>query len=317
MPEELVVAVTGGSGFIAGDFITHLLGNRTESGSMKVRALVSSSEGLLRVSDRHIGAVAMRLDQVGHGGLVSQLEGAHVLVHAGWSTVPATADRDPLADLQENVAGSLRLFQAGIKAGVRRIVFISSGGTVYGEAEHVPLAETHPVRPMGAYGAAKLLVERYLSVLAAQGSIEHVILRPANVYGRHRAHEKPQGVIEHWLLAALHRQEVVSWTDLDAERDFLHVDDMVSALACAITQPIVHPLLNVGTGRATSLRRIKELIEETTGFPLRMIESSTVGPQIRRNALDGRRIQSDWGWKPSVSVEEGIRRTCGVLRATR
>ncbi len=315
MPDELLVAVTGGSGFIAGRFITHVLEHGVPGCRASVRALVSSESARLRVSAVHPGLEAGLMPAGDDAALRDGLSGAQVLLHAGWSTVPATADLDPIGDLRANVEGSLRLFRAAIASGVRRIVFISSGGTVYGEAGRLPITEEQPVRPTGAYGASKLCVERYLAAMAGHAGIEHLILRPSNVYGRARAHDQPQGVIEHWMQAALAGQEGTTWSDLAVERDYLHIDDMVRALLLAIAAPIAHPVLNVGTGRGTTLGELATLIGAISGRPFHVAAPALPKAAIRRNVLDAGLIGSCWGWRTRVSLEEGLQRMFEVLNS--
>lgn len=311
----ITLAVTGGSGFIAGHLIGHLLLHGADGRKVNVRALASSAEGRSRIAAAHTGAEALLLSNGEGRGLIDQLAGAQVLLHAGWSSVPSTAERDPVADLRDNVQGSMMLIQAALAAGVRRIIFLSSGGTVYGEQERTPISEDVPPMPSGAYGAAKRTVELYLSAMAGHAGAEHVVLRASNVYGRSQVHDRPQGVVEHWLRAALEGKEAASWTSLDAERDFLHIDDMVAALERAITAPIEHPVLNVGSGRGTTLKELAALIEAVTGLPLRLRMASGAHGAVKRNILDVRRIERCWGIRPTVSLKAGVERAAAALRS--
>lgn len=311
-----MIAITGGSGFIAGRFIARSMVQGIGGERWHLRALAASEASRQRIAAAHPAAEALLLPSGSEAQLVERLRGVRVLLHAGWSTVPATADLDPITDLRQNGEGALRLFRAAISAGVRRIVFISSGGTVYGEAEQPLITEAHPLHPVGAYGASKLIAERYLTAMAHHAGVEHVILRPSNVYGRDQAHDQPQGVVEHWLRAALRGQDGATWNSLDTERDYLHIDDLLTALDLAVSAPLRHSVLNVGTGKGTTLAALAGLIGEAAGHPFRVVEQRMPQAAVRRNVLDAGRIRACWGWSPQVSLAEGVRRAWAALAAT-
>ena len=297
-----MIAITGGSGFIAGRFIARSMVQGIGGERWHLRALAASEASRQRIAAAHPAAEALLLPSGSEAQLVERLRGVRVLLHAGWSTVPATADLDPITDLRQNGEGALRLFRAAISAGVRRIVFISSGGTVYGEAEQPLITEAHPLHPVGAYGASKLIAERYLTAMAHHAGVEHVILRPSNVYGRDQAHDQPQGVVEHWLRAALRGQDGATWNSLDTERDYLHIDDLLTALDLAVSAPLRHSVLNVGTGKGTTLAALAGLIGEAAGHPFRVVEQRMPQAAVRRNVLDAGRIRACWGWSPPRST---------------
>ncbi|MBK9175537.1 MAG: NAD-dependent epimerase/dehydratase family protein [Flavobacteriales bacterium] len=302
------IAITGAGGFIGGSVLARLMQVGLAHERAHVAAIASSEASMHRIRALHPEVDCGRFQDS-----EALLRGCQVLLHAGWSTVPATAETDPLGDLRDNVEGSINVFEQAARMGVRRIVFLSSGGTVYGAPIRLPIDEAHPLRPQGAYGASKLCVERYLAVRAKHHGIEHVILRPSNVYGRSAAHDRPQGVVEHWLKAALVGVPVEPWADLRLTRDYLHIDDLVDALVAALHLPIKHNVLNVGTGRGTELSRMAEMVSSATG---RQFKVSSVRPQHRfvmANVLDGSRIAECWGIIPRVSLEQGLARTWAAM----
>lgn len=302
------IAITGAAGFIGGSVLARLVKMGVANDQVEVVALASSEESMSRIRAMHPGTECGRLQDA-----ESLLRDCQVLLHAGWSTVPATADDDPISDLRINVEGSIGLFEQAARAGVRRVVFLSSGGTVYGEPVRLPIDEAHPLRPLGAYGASKLCVERYLAVRAKHHGLEHVILRPGNVYGRSSAHQRPQGVVEHWLKAALDGNPVEPWADLRLTRDYLHIDDLVDSVMAALHRPITHHVLNVGTGSGTALSVLAGMVASVTGRPFKV---SAVRPQHRfvmTNVLDGSRIAKCWGIVPKVSLEQGLAHTWAAM----
>lgn len=309
------LALTGGSGFIGGRFVESALREGIAGRSPSILALTSSEESAGRVLSKHPAARAIPLPGLDHDSLIEAMRGCEALIHAAWSTVPAEAERDPLKDLHVNVESSIKLFQAAIAAGVRRIVFISSGGTVYGEPRWSPITEDHPLLPLSAYGTSKLCAEHYLLSLARAARIEALVLRPANVYGRDRSHDKPQGVVEHWLARLRAGQELISWNDTSVVRDYIHVDDVTAALIASLHRPVVEPFVNVGTGIGTSLSDLAELMQRVTGITVRLTASASHHPALSRNVLSTALMEKCLGIAPRVSLEEGIARTWASIAA--
>lgn len=309
----LTVAVTGASGFIGGALVARIRAQGAGGSPVQVRPMASGPASAARVEARFSGLPVMLLPGLDAEELQSLFSGVHVFVHAGWSSVPSTAERDPLGDLRINVEGSLRLFQAALQAGVRRIVFLSSGGTVYGEPRWSPITEDHPTEPVGVYGASKLCAERYLVALARTHGAESVVLRPANVYGRSMAHDKPQGVVENWMARLRQGADLECWNDPCMVRDYIHVDDLVDALVAALHRPVQEAVLNVGTGHGTDLRQLAGLLERITGRTARLRTMDTVYPALSLNVLDNAKLRQVLGTSPRIGLEEGLARTWATL----
>lgn len=309
------LAITGASGFIGGRLAETALRAGIAGRSAALLALTSSDESARRVLEKHPTARAVPLPGLDHDSLVEAMRGCEALMHAAWSTVPAEAERDPLKDLHVNVESSIRLFQAAIAAGVRRIVFISSGGTVYGEPRWSPITEDHPLLPLSAYGTSKLCAEHYLLSLARAAGIEAIVLRPANVYGRDRSNDKPQGVVEHWLVRLRAGQELISWNETSVVRDYIHVDDVTAALIASLHRPITEPFVNVGTGIGTSLRDLAGLMQDVTGITVRLTASGSPYPALSRNVLSTALMEKCMNVAPRVSLAEGIARTWASILA--
>lgn len=314
---DVKLVLTGAGGFIGGAVLHRCTTDAVAGGPVHVRALVSGEAGRERIARAHPGVEALPLYRPDGSIDAEAFAGSDVFLHAGWSSVPATAGADPAEDLRSNVEGGLRSIEAAAAAGVRRIVFLSSGGTVYGEPRHLPIREDHPMVPENSYGAAKLCLERYLGVRAAHHGMEHVVLRPGNVYGRPRAHERPQGVVEHWMMALLRGAPLEAWNDLAMVRDYLYIDDLVDAIMAALHRPLRSTVLNVGTGIGTDLRTLAELLQEVAGRKAPVIVRSSVKGTITANVLDASRLREEWGIAPRVGLREGAARTwAGLLAAS-
>jgi len=314
--------MTGGGGFIGGAVLERLLHDEgastgTKTTAADVRALVSSPASMdrLRARSAHVDVRALYRPD----GSVDEaaFHDRDVFLHCGWSTVPSTAEADPSADLRSNVEGGLRMMEAAAKGGVRRIIFLSSGGTVYGEADRTPITEDHPTRPTSAYGIGKLSFERYLGAFAVHHGLEHLILRPSNVYGRKVVNEKPQGVVEHWMFGALRGTPVEAWNDLSMTRDYSFVEDLVDVLIRSFGIHLPHSIVNVGTGRGTSLAELAGMIELVSGHPLQIDLRSSPVKAIGTNVLDTSRQVSMFGAGPRTGLEEGLRIVNDRIRGAR
>ena len=240
------------------------------------------------------------------GAVGTALEGIDVLYHLACSTVPSTSAADPAADVQENVLGSVRLFRAAADRGVRKIVFPSSGGTVYGRARYLPIDESHPTEPIAVHGATKLAIERYLTVLARQGGYTATILRIANPYGPGQWRRRSQGVLGALLRAVATGEPVTIWGDGSVVRDYLALDDAVAALASARLRGDGE-VVNVGSGRGRSIRELLEVVQRVTGRPVPVRWEGERSFDVPANVLDPGRAHRALGWAPETSLEEGVR----------
>lgn len=241
--------------------------------------------------------------------------GADVIVHLASSTVPATASEDPVQDAQTNLVGTLRLLQALRQKDARpRLLFASSGGAVYGRPQSVPLSETHPTMPMGAYGATKLAIEHHLRIEETQHGLPCRILRLSNPYGEWQQPRGVQGVIAVFAHRALHGQPLKVWGDGSVVRDFVYASDVGRAFVSAARHEGVSRIFNIGGGAGHSVNDIIQTLERLLGtvverqiFPARPFD-----PPV--NVLDIQRAQEELLWAPSMAFEEGVAMSVQWLR---
>lgn len=264
--------------------------------------------------DRHPGdghfpaAVTPIVADLGDPGAVeAALAGVEVLYHLACSTVPATSAADPVGDVAENVVGAVRLFEAAAASGVEKIVYPSSGGTVYGVARQSPIDESHPTEPIGAHGAMKLAVERYLVALSRQRGYVATILRLANPYGPGQWRRRTQGVLGAMLRAAATGEEVTLWGDGSLVRDYFAREDAVEALVAARLGGD-DQVMNVGSGQGHSILQLLEIVERVVGRPVPRRWQRDRGFDVPVNVLDPRRAREVLGWRVRIPLEEGLRR---------
>jgi len=292
--------VLGGSGFIG----RHVVRALAECGVEQVVGdLVPNPE-----------APFVPVDFTDEESLQQALDGIDVVVHLAWTTVPQSATDNPSQDVIANVLGSLNLFRACIAQRVRRVVFCSTGGAIYGVPHYIPISETHPVAPVSSYGITKLTVEKYLTLFSRLYGLEHVILRPGNAYGEGQKNTKGQGVIAACLAAVQADQLFTVWGDGTVVRDYVHVSDIARVVSLAVTTGASNYLLNVGTGQGLSVNDLIALIKKVAQKPLKVRYVSQRLIDVLVNILDSSLAAEILGWKPQVSIQEGLLRQWRALQ---
>lgn len=246
--------------------------------------------------------------------LAKALAGIEAVYHLISTTVPATSERDPIADVQGNLVATLGLLAEMERQEIRRLIFMSSGGTVYGNPAQVPTPETHPLNPLGSYGIVKLAIEGFLARQSRNGLVP-IVLRASNAYGPHQTQTGVQGFIG----TVLHRMALGEPVDLlgdgSISRDFLHVRDLAQlcVLALSATTPVT---VNAGSGRGTSLRDVIALAEKVSGHKVTIISHPAREIDAPVSVLDIRRARDLFDWTPAIPLEAGMAETWDWVRQT-
>jgi UDP-glucose 4-epimerase len=236
------------------------------------------------------------------------LEGVGAVVYCASTTVPQTSVRNPVNDILTNLVPFLNFLELAGKHKVRRIVFISSGGTVYGVPERLPVSEAHATHPIVSHGIVKLAMEKYLFAAAHEGGMEAAVLRLGNAYGERQDPYGRFGAVATFLGCMARRQPISIWGDGSNTRDYVHVRDIASAVFAAVTQPLPHDTFNIGTGKGYSLNALVELMPRVTLQPAPEVHrGESRAFDIPSIVLDCARAKEDLGWKAAVSMEEGVR----------
>jgi len=240
------------------------------------------------------------------------LEGVDIVHHFAWSTVPQTANLDPHADLLNNVGPTVRLLEAMRRRGGGRIVFSSSGGTVYGKLQTIPVPETHHLTPITAYGASKLSAETYLNYYHELHGIDTRIVRIANPYGAGQNIGKGQGVIATLVARALRREKIEIWGDGEVVRDFIYISDVVSAILqlAAAERALLRPpfLYNLGAGKGASVNDLVASIEKCVVGKLEIERREGRPFDVPVSVLDISKLRSELNWSPKIELDVGIQR---------
>lgn len=303
--------VTGGAGFIGSHLVDRLLAAGHDVAVVD-NLVVGRAERVRPPARLH------RID-LRDPGLADVLEAERpeVVFHQAAQTDLRRSVADPVFDAQVNVIGSLNLLEACRRAGVRRIVFASSGGALYGDTEVIPTPEGHPARPTSPYGIAKLAVEHYLACWQALHGIGAVSLRYANVYGPRQDPLGEAGVVAIFAHRMLRGEVPVINGDGEQTRDYVYVDDVVEANLQVLERPEVSGPLNIGTGLETTVITLFHRLRELTGARVQERHGPPKAGEQRRSGLDISLAKRLLGWTPRVGLAEGLARTVESFRRER
>jgi UDP-glucose 4-epimerase len=222
----------------------------------------------------------------------------------------------PVFDATVNILGSLNVLEGAVSAGVSKVVFASSGGTIYGTPEEVPTREGSSQRPVSPYGVAKKTVGDYLHYYREVRGLEYSALALANVYGPRQDPHGEAGVVSIFAGKLLAHERPVIYGDGEQTRDFVYVDDVVDAFVRA-TEKAGGLLMNIGTGVETSVQQLFDTMARLTGFKGQARYDPPRAGELQRSALDPGRAAIHLGWKPWTSLDEGLGRTLEHFKALR
>lgn len=243
------------------------------------------------------------------------IEGSDAVIHLVSTTLPKSSNDDPAYDVSTNVIATLSLLDAMVAQGIKRIIYISSGGTVYGAPQYVPIDEKHPTDPEVSYGITKLTIEKYLQLYQRLHGIRATILRVANPYGQRQRVETAQGAVGVFLHRVLSGQAIDIWGDGSVMRDFIYVGDVADAFARATAYQGPVTVFNIGSGVGTSLNELVRDIGAVLGTvpECRYLPGRAIDVPV--SVLDCSLAERELGWAPKVALPEGLQRTVAWLRA--
>lgn len=242
------------------------------------------------------------------------IDGVDVVLHLVSTTLPKNSNDDPIYDVQSNLVATLQLLNAMVAKQVRKIVFISSGGTVYGNPVYLPIDEKHPTEPRVSYGITKLAIEKYLLMFQELHGIKANILRVANPFGERQRIETAQGAVGVFLNKALQNQPIEIWGDGSVTRDYLYISDVAEAFACAVDYDGKKSVFNISSGVGTSLNDMIVLLEQVLGREVIRHYQPGRPFDVPISVLDNSLARLELGWEPKVTIEDGIVKTAEWMR---
>jgi nucleoside-diphosphate-sugar epimerase len=309
------VMVTGGAGFI---------------GSHLCDRLLAEGHRVIAVDDLSTGRIANLGEARAYGpeftfynmdiradGIGTLLERHHpeVVMHLAAQSGVRPSLEDPSHDASVNVQGLLNVLDAASRAGARKVVFASSGGTIYGEPKRLPVKETAAggSRPLSPYGITKKVAEDYLRFFHRARGLDFTALALGNVYGPRQDPHGEAGVIAIFAARMLEGKQPTIYGDGNQTRDYVFVDDVVHAFSLA-TDAGSGKLLNIGTGVETSVNALLKMMADATAFAAEPLHGSLPAGELRRIALDNGQARDELGWKPWTHLEDGLKETIAYLR---
>jgi UDP-glucose 4-epimerase len=294
--------VIGGNGFIGSHLVDRLLVEGWE---------ISILDVIERRYDPLPGGAHFIQGDLSQAYLLREaLSGVDVVYHLAWTTVHETSIQDPAADAVANLIPAIRLFETCIRTEVKRVVFTSSGGTVYGQPESLPIKESHPQNPINAYGITKLSVEKYLHMFQRLHGLDYAILRPSVPYGPRQNPHGLQGAVAVFLHRVSQDLPIKIWGDGSSTRDFFFVSDLVRALVTVADFELSDSrVFNIGGGEAISLSQLLGKIEETVGRTAKIVYEPRRNFDADQIVLDTSLATRVLGWQPEVNLQEGLSRT--------
>lgn len=302
------ILVIGGTGYIGRALLARLRSRASRITALGRRAIIPG-EAITDVDyvrgnfmDRHT--------------LLPLLDRHDVIVHLAYATVPNTSFDDPLGDLQQNLPPAVTLF-AEVAARDLKLIFVSSGGTVYGEANELPIAEDYPTRPISPYGVTKLTLENYANLYAVTHGLRYVCVRPSNAYGPGQRPFSGQGFVATAMASVMRGKPVRIFGTRGTIRDYVYITDLAEAISQLAIQGELSQTYNIGSGIG---RSNMDVIEAMTPILVRdgyrpVVENLPERPfDVKANVLDSRKINALTGWTPLVPFEQGLRLTYAWLK---
>jgi len=249
--------------------------------------------------------------------LASAIGSCETVFHLVHNYMPQSADLNMAEDIQQSVISSLALLEICRRLKVKRIVFVSSGGTVYGPTQHVPTPETASTDPISSYGISKLTIEKYLRLYEHHHGLSFRVLRTANLFGPFQLPGKKQGAIAALISCALRNQVFEIWGDGSAVRDYVYVDDVVDALLLAAEDESEERIFNIGSGEGHNLLQLITEIEANLGVRLAVRRAKGRAIDVPVSILAIERAATILGWTPKTPFAVGIKQTVEWWRSRR
>lgn len=296
--------VLGGRGFIG----SHLIDALLEQGC-SVRCF--DRPHVMPLAPAHSDNPLFELvegDLASAADVADAVDGCSICFHLVSTTLPKSSNADPVFDIESNVLGTLRLLSHGVQTGLKKVVFVSSGGTVYGVPNAVPIPESHATDPVCSYGISKLAIEKYLHLFHHLHGLDYTVLRLANPYGERQRTHASQGAVAVFLGKVMRGEPLEIWGDGSVVRDYIHIADVVSAMLSAARVSGSERVFNIGSGQGHSLNELLRIIEHVTGRQAQCRYLPARAFDVPVSVLDIGKANDHLQWAPAVSFEDGLAR---------
>jgi len=296
------ILVTGGAGFIA----SHLVDKLIKEG-FKVVIIDNLSTG--KKENLNPKAMFYQIDiRTPKLGQLFKKENPKIVFHYAAQAEIQKSIKKPLKSAQINILGSLNVLENCRKNKVRKFIFASTGGAIYGEANQIPTPENYPARPLSPYGIEKLTIENYLNYYYNKFSLPFISLRLGNVYGPRQNPKGESGVISIFCEKMISGKQPIINGNGRQTRDFVYIDDVVKANILAMRSKKIG-IFNIGTGKETDINTIFRKVKKLTGSNCKEIHGPEKKGEQKRSCLDYSKAKKELGWQPKYNIEDGLKKT--------
>lgn len=295
------ILVFGGGGFIGANVTQRLL---SEGYFVRAFQRTPPKDEMTKINKKNFEYFQGDIGSV--SDVRSALNNIDAVIHLASSSLPSTSFEDPIFDLNENIPQAINILDAMTEKGIRKIVYCSSGGTVYGNPITLPINESHVTNPIVPYGITKLAIEKYIGMYREQGKIDPVILRLSNPYGPNHDPDKKQGLINTLLEKAINDKPIEIWGDGSITRDYLHIEDAAEAFYKALKYSGQKTVFNISTGLGFSVNQIIEEIESLLKININIEYRQSRKFDVCANVLDNTLAFLELGWHPKIKLNDGL-----------
>lgn len=305
------IILLGAAGFIG----TNLVFDLAKDPANQITVVDRDISYFQNIMDRHLPNVrpvesALAVD-TDYEALV---RGHEVVYHLISTTMPTNSNQAISEELKANVILSANLFEACVHQQVQKVVFLSSGGTVYGKEVQCPLNEKTPTNPITSYGVQKVTIEKLLYLYNYMHGLDYRIIRLANPYGPYQRPNGILGAVTTFTYKALKGEEIQVYGDGSVMRDFIYIDDAVRGIIKIVNGTDAHHTFNLGCGYGTSIKQVLDTIEQTLGVSVKVNYTEGRKVDVPVNYLDIKRYETAYGALNPITLSEGIRRTAAFMR---
>ncbi len=296
------VIVTGGAGFIGSHLVDKLIAENFD-----VSVIDNLTTGKKENVNRRARFFKADIRAKTIPRLINKIKPQYIFHLAAQASVPVSLAK-PLFDAEVNVLGSINVLEAAKATRIKKFIFVSTGGAIYGDASLIPTPETEPAKPLSPYGEAKLTIERYLEFYQERFGLPYIVLRLANVYGPRQDASWESGVISIFIRQLLEKKILSVHGDGKQTRDFVYVDDLAAALLLALKHG--RGIYNIGTGIETSVIDLVRILGNIAGYPPKVQYTKARGMEdVRFSALSASLAKRELGWQPKFSLAQGLAET--------
>lgn len=300
--------VLGGNGFIG----SHLVDGLVARGH-KVRAFDRFGGNKPRFKS------GQQVEQYGGdflnmADLAEALDGIEYVFHFISTTTPASAENDPLIDVETNIHASIELFQLCVEKGVKRIIFASTGGAIYGQSSTIPCSEDNMPLPVSPYAIGKLTIEHYLRYFKVKHGLDSVVLRISNPYGERQPLHRKQGVIPIFLENIAAGRPITVLGDGSMVRDYIYVRDVTEMIADMFAKPAQYDVYNIGSGDGVSVSQLVEAVQQASGKQAEVQHAPVPSTFVSKVVLDTRRFSEEFSLRPQTDLATGLKATYDYIQ---